>query len=98
LTKRVRRTVRFRTVDRAHHRFCDFIHRGLAVVAWFMNWARQRGFTPFAIYGIVVGNCGIGVGDESPIASIRRIINKANQGVIDLPAQSLVVRPTASAT
>jgi undecaprenyl-diphosphatase len=25
------------------------------VVAWFMNWVRQRGFTPFAIYRIVVG-------------------------------------------
>jgi undecaprenyl-diphosphatase len=27
----------------------------LAVVAWFMNWVRQRGFVPFAIYRIVVG-------------------------------------------
>ena len=27
----------------------------LAVVAWFMNWVRQRGFTPFAIYRIIVG-------------------------------------------
>ena len=27
----------------------------LAVVAWFMNWVRQRGFAPFAIYRIVVG-------------------------------------------
>lgn len=27
----------------------------LAVVAWFMNWVRQRGFTPFAIYRIVLG-------------------------------------------
>ena len=27
----------------------------LAVVAWFMNWVRQRGFTPFAIYRIAVG-------------------------------------------
>jgi undecaprenyl-diphosphatase len=27
----------------------------LAVVAWFMNWVRHRGFTPFAIYRIVVG-------------------------------------------
>ena len=27
----------------------------LAVVAWFMNWVRRRGFTPFAIYRIVVG-------------------------------------------
>ena len=27
----------------------------LGVVAWFMNWDRQRGFTPFAIYRIVVG-------------------------------------------
>jgi undecaprenyl-diphosphatase len=27
----------------------------LIVVAWFMNWVRRRGFTPFAIYRIVVG-------------------------------------------
>jgi undecaprenyl-diphosphatase len=27
----------------------------LAVVAWFMNWVRKRGFTPFAVYRIVVG-------------------------------------------
>ncbi len=27
----------------------------LAVVAWFMNWVRKRGFTPFAIYRIVTG-------------------------------------------
>ena len=27
----------------------------LAVVAWFMHWVRQRGFTPFAIYRIVLG-------------------------------------------
>ncbi len=27
----------------------------LAVVAWFMNWVRRRGFTPFAIYRIVIG-------------------------------------------
>ncbi|HMC32539.1 MAG TPA: undecaprenyl-diphosphate phosphatase [Candidatus Angelobacter sp.] len=27
----------------------------LAVVAWFMNWVRRRGFTPFAIYRIVMG-------------------------------------------
>lgn len=26
-----------------------------AVVAWFMNWVRNRGFTPFAIYRIIVG-------------------------------------------
>jgi undecaprenyl-diphosphatase len=26
-----------------------------AVVAWFMNWVRTRGFTPFAIYRIVFG-------------------------------------------
>jgi undecaprenyl-diphosphatase len=26
----------------------------LAVVAWFMNWVRQRGFTPFAIYRIAL--------------------------------------------
>jgi undecaprenyl-diphosphatase len=26
-----------------------------AVVAWFMNWVRQRGFTPFAIYRIILG-------------------------------------------
>ena len=27
----------------------------LAVVAWFMRWVRTRGFTPFAIYRIVLG-------------------------------------------
>src|SRR5438132_13880321 len=27
----------------------------LAVVAWFMNWVRQRGFVPFAFYRIVLG-------------------------------------------
>src|SRR5213593_3994173 len=27
----------------------------LAVVAWFMNWVRARGFVPFALYGIVLG-------------------------------------------
>lgn len=27
----------------------------LAVVAWFMNWVRSRGFVPFAIYRIVAG-------------------------------------------
>ena len=27
----------------------------LALVAWFMNWVRTRGFMPFAIYRIVVG-------------------------------------------
>jgi len=27
----------------------------LGVVAWFMSWVRKRGFTPFAIYRIVVG-------------------------------------------
>jgi undecaprenyl-diphosphatase len=27
----------------------------LAVVAWFMNWVRQRGFTLFAVYRIIVG-------------------------------------------
>lgn len=26
-----------------------------AVVAWFMRWVRQRGFTPFAIYRIILG-------------------------------------------
>ena len=26
-----------------------------AVVAWFMNWVRQRGFTVFAVYRIIVG-------------------------------------------
>lgn len=26
-----------------------------AVVAWFMNWVRQRGFVPFAIYRIIIG-------------------------------------------
>jgi undecaprenyl-diphosphatase len=27
----------------------------LVVVAWFMRWVRSRGFTPFAIYRIVLG-------------------------------------------
>lgn len=27
----------------------------LGVVAWFMHWVRQKGFTPFAIYRIIVG-------------------------------------------
>jgi undecaprenyl-diphosphatase len=27
----------------------------LAVVAWFMNWVRARGFVPFAVYRIVAG-------------------------------------------
>ena len=27
----------------------------LAVVAWFMNWVRTRGFVPFALYRIVLG-------------------------------------------
>ena len=27
----------------------------LAVVAWFMNWVRRRGFVPFAVYRIVLG-------------------------------------------
>lgn len=27
----------------------------LGVVAWFMHWVRRRGFTPFAVYRIVVG-------------------------------------------
>jgi undecaprenyl-diphosphatase len=27
----------------------------LAVVAWFMNWVRARGFAPFAVYRIVLG-------------------------------------------
>ncbi len=26
-----------------------------AVVAWFMNWVRQRGFAPFAVYRIIIG-------------------------------------------
>ena len=26
-----------------------------AVVAWFMHWVRRRGFTPFAVYRIIVG-------------------------------------------
>jgi undecaprenyl-diphosphatase len=26
-----------------------------AVVAWFMNWVRSRGFAPFAVYRIVIG-------------------------------------------
>jgi undecaprenyl-diphosphatase len=27
-----------------------------AVVAWFMNWVRTRGFVPFAIYRIIIGS------------------------------------------
>ena len=27
----------------------------LAVIAWFMAWVRRRGFTPFAVYRIVIG-------------------------------------------
>ena len=27
----------------------------LAVVAWFMNWVRRRGFMPFAVYRLVLG-------------------------------------------
>lgn len=27
----------------------------LAVIAWFMNWVRSRGFAPFAIYRMIVG-------------------------------------------
>jgi undecaprenyl-diphosphatase len=27
----------------------------LAVIAWFMGWVRTRGFTPFAIYRLIVG-------------------------------------------
>ncbi len=27
----------------------------LVVIAWFMNWVKQRGFTPFAIYRILIG-------------------------------------------
>ena len=27
----------------------------LAVVAWFMQWVRTRGFVPFAVYRIVLG-------------------------------------------
>lgn len=27
----------------------------LGVVAWFMHWVRKRGFTPFAIYRIIIG-------------------------------------------
>ena len=27
----------------------------LAVVAWFMQWVRKRGFAPFAIYRIALG-------------------------------------------
>lgn len=26
-----------------------------AVIAWFMNWVKRRGFTPFAIYRIILG-------------------------------------------
>jgi undecaprenyl-diphosphatase len=25
------------------------------VVAWFMNWVKERGFVPFAVYRIVLG-------------------------------------------
>ena len=28
-----------------------------AVVAWFMQWVRRRGFAPFAIYRIIAGIC-----------------------------------------
>jgi undecaprenyl-diphosphatase len=27
----------------------------LGVIAWFMHWVRRRGFTPFAIYRIMIG-------------------------------------------
>jgi undecaprenyl-diphosphatase len=27
----------------------------IVVVHWFMGWVRKRGFTPFAIYRIIVG-------------------------------------------
>ena len=27
----------------------------LAVIAWFMQWVRTKGFAPFAIYRMVVG-------------------------------------------
>jgi undecaprenyl-diphosphatase len=27
----------------------------LAVIAWFMNWVKQRGFAPFAIYRVIIG-------------------------------------------
>ncbi len=27
----------------------------LAVIAWFMQWVRKRGFAPFAIYRIIAG-------------------------------------------
>ncbi len=26
-----------------------------AVVAWFLHWVRRHGFTPFAIYRIILG-------------------------------------------
>ena len=26
-----------------------------AAVAWFMNWVRQRGFAPFALYRVILG-------------------------------------------
>jgi len=29
---------------------------GWLVIAWFMNWVNQHGFTPFAIYRIIVGS------------------------------------------
>jgi undecaprenyl-diphosphatase len=30
-----------------------------AVVAWFMNWVRHRGFVPFAIYRLIAGTAVI---------------------------------------
>ena len=35
--------------------FCGRFHFAFAVVAWFLRWVRRHGFTPFAIYRIVLG-------------------------------------------
>ena len=35
--------------------------KALGVVAWFMQWVRKRGFTPFAVYRIVLGLVGTAV-------------------------------------
>jgi undecaprenyl-diphosphatase len=41
----------------------------LAVIAWFMNWVRTRGFTPFAIYRVLVGSALIVWSYYRPTAS-----------------------------
>lgn len=35
--------------------FVVVVHRAYWSGAWFMSWVRSRGFTPFAIYRIVLG-------------------------------------------